>query len=241
MATGRRRDRALPDRLADRIHKRVMDGEIPIGSWLRQEHLAREFGVSRTPIREAIRQLQAIGLVEVVPNRGAAVRAPSSRDIREAYVVRAELEGLAARIAAERLDEAGLRSLRDAEQLFERTAEQFAVLQRDARAEQAARREWVRANDRFHETVQRAAGNRRLVRAIADGHRASPRSLTALPLIEEPSLLARNVAEHRAIREALERRDPDGASEAMRTHVLGSGDLVAAFFARRAAGGDPAR
>src|SRR5438045_2449155 len=68
---------------------------------LRQETLAAEFGVSRTPVREALRKLQATGLLVVTPNKGAVVRAPTVRELREGYVVRAELEGLAAGLAAE--------------------------------------------------------------------------------------------------------------------------------------------
>ena len=76
---------ALVDRLAATIHARVLAGDIPSGSRLRQESLATEFGVSRTPVREALRKLQADGVVELEPNRGAVVRGPSSREVREAY------------------------------------------------------------------------------------------------------------------------------------------------------------
>jgi len=89
-------DPALVDRLAATIRSRVLAGEIPTGSWLRQESLAAQFGVSRTPVREALRKLQATGLVQLEPNRGAVVRGLTEREIREAYEVRAELEGLAA-------------------------------------------------------------------------------------------------------------------------------------------------
>ena len=77
-----------------------MSGEIPVGARLRQEHLAAEYAVSRTPVREALRKLQATGTVLLRPNQGAIVRGPTVRDIREAYEVRAELEALAAELAA---------------------------------------------------------------------------------------------------------------------------------------------
>ena len=93
---------ALVDELAATIQARVLNGEIPTGTRLRQESLAAEFGVSRTPVREALRKLQANGIVEVQPHRGALVRRPSAREVREAYEVRAELEGLAASLAASR-------------------------------------------------------------------------------------------------------------------------------------------
>ena len=82
----------LVDVIAHEIQTRIMTGVLPIGTRLRQEALAHEFGVSRTPIREALRQLQATTMIDLQPRRGALVRGPSPRDIREAYVVRAELE-----------------------------------------------------------------------------------------------------------------------------------------------------
>jgi DNA-binding GntR family transcriptional regulator len=112
---------ALVDELAAQLQGRVLSGEIPKGTWLRQETLAAEFGVSRTPVREALRKLQASGLVEMRPKRGALVRMPNARDVREAYEVRAELEGLAARVAATRLHDEELQRLREAQELFRRS------------------------------------------------------------------------------------------------------------------------
>jgi len=83
--------RALVDKLAAELQARVLSGELPAGTRLRQEALAEQFGVSRTPVREALRQLQAAGIVELRPRRGALVRGLSPREIRDAYEVRAEL------------------------------------------------------------------------------------------------------------------------------------------------------
>jgi DNA-binding GntR family transcriptional regulator len=109
---------SLVNRLAATIQSRVLSGEIPTGMRLRQETLASEFGVSRTPVREALRKLESSGLVLVEPNRGAVVRGPNARDVREAYAVRAELEGFAAENAVARILDDQLESLRDAEKLF---------------------------------------------------------------------------------------------------------------------------
>src|SRR5580765_1341058 len=103
------------------LQARVLSGEIVTGTRLRQEALADEFGVSRTPIREALRKLQASGLVELQPHRGALVRAPSAREIRDAYEVRAELEGLAADLAAQRIHQRQLDGLREAQAEFRET------------------------------------------------------------------------------------------------------------------------
>ena len=111
-------DAALVDRLAATIQARVLSGEFASGSRLRQESLATEFGVSRTPVREALRKLQAAGIVQLEPRRGARVRGPSAREVREAYEVRAELEGLAAALASERMRDEELYRLRAAQELF---------------------------------------------------------------------------------------------------------------------------
>ena len=92
-------ERSLVDHLASTIQARVLSGEIPSGTRLRQEAIAKEFGVSRTPVREALRKLQAMGVAQLQHNRGAVVRGPTPREVREAYEVRAELEGLAAELA----------------------------------------------------------------------------------------------------------------------------------------------
>src|SRR5919198_2007479 len=117
---------ALAERLAGELQAQVASGKLPLGSWLRQDHLAAELGVSRTPIREALRLLSARGVVELIPNRGARVRLPRLREIREAYVLRAELEGLAAQLAADLATHDQLDRLRDAERLFEDAVAAFA-------------------------------------------------------------------------------------------------------------------
>src|ERR1051325_3012113 len=111
-------DPALVDKLASDLQQRVLSGDIPSGTRLRQSALAAEFGVSRTPIREALRKLQAGGLVELQPHRGALVRGLSAREIRDAYEVRAELEALAAELAAVRIRHDQLDRLRRAQGQF---------------------------------------------------------------------------------------------------------------------------
>jgi DNA-binding GntR family transcriptional regulator len=119
-------DAQLVDHIVREIRDRVFVGTLPVGTWLRQEAIAAEFAVSRTPVREALRELQARGIVSLLPNRGALVRGPTLKEIREAYAVRAELEGLAARLAASRVSAADLDRLRQAEALFEGAAARLA-------------------------------------------------------------------------------------------------------------------
>lgn len=218
------------DRVAGAIQAQVLSGAVPVGARLRQEALAEEFGVSRTPVREALRHLQATGLVELLPNRGAIVRGPSAREIREAYEVRAELEGLAAELAAGRISDRDLLRLREAQALFREAV--ATLIARRARRPEPWRDEsvWVRANDLFHQAILDAAGNDRLSDTIADLHRSFPRDLTWAALSQSSGLLEENVEQHEAILEAIEQRDPDEARRRMIEHVRSAGELVTLRF-----------
>jgi DNA-binding GntR family transcriptional regulator len=229
---------ALVDELAAAIQTRVLNGELETGTWLRQESLAAEFGVSRTPVREALRKLQATGLVEVQPRRGALVRGLNAREIREAYEVRAELEGLAAELAATRVRDAELQRLRDAQALFRHSVAALLAWRDRAGADAPppdAYVEWNRGNDQFHLAVQEAAGNARLAATLADLHRSFPRDLTWLVLGENTRLLEENVAQHEAILEAIERHDAKAARRRMVEHVRRAGELVTRRFEERTA------
>ena len=221
--------RGVVDDLAAAIQSRIVTGEIPAGARLRQEQLAAEYKLSRTPIREALRKLQAEGTVELVPNQGAVVRGPTVRDVREGYEVRAELEGLAASLAATWITDEHLSELREAEELFRRAIEDSPPGPVDGPHGQA----WVRANDQFHEAIQAGAGNQRLRRTIVDLHRAFPRRLTWGALQSDSRLMAENVEQHREILVAIERRHADEARDAMRRHVLRAGELIARWVEQR--------
>jgi DNA-binding GntR family transcriptional regulator len=245
---GRRVQQAvLVEEMVQALEADIATGVIPVNSWLRQESLASEFDVSRTPVREALRVLQERGMVEVVPNRGALVKGPTSRDLREAYVVRAELEGFAAELAARWIRDDELRRLREAEELFQRSVDAFVNDPEspeghadplahpsddpDGYPDQAS---WMQANDLFHRSVQHGAGNARLQRAIEDLHRSFPRNLTWTALSGDSRLLTDNVAEHRRICTAIEERDPEAARELMSEHVTRAGELVVMWFERQA-------
>jgi DNA-binding GntR family transcriptional regulator len=237
MSQGVDERRALVDKLASQLHARVLSGELPSGTRLRQEALAEEFGVSRTPVREALRKLQADGLVEVEPNRGAVVRGLSPREIRDAYEVRAALEALAAQLAAERATRQQLERLEHAQGEFRAALERTATRRRGGR-EVGVReiRLWGSANDEFHQTIHEASGNDVLVGTLAQLHRNFPRDLSRLVVSESTAMLEANVREHKAILEALSRHDAPAASELMRQHVSRAGGLVTLRVEQRAAG-----
>ena len=224
----------IVDHLTATLQARVLSGEIPSGSRLRQEAIAREFGVSRTPVREALRQLQALGIARLEHNRGAIVRAPTPRELREAYEVRAELEGLAAELAATRILDEQLARLHEAQRLFRRSIE--TLIERRRRGREQTRwdddSDWVRANDLFHQVIQEAGANGLLLRTIADLHRSFPRALTWSALSESSALLEENVRQHDGILEAIEVRDPDESRRRMVEHVRSAGELIAHRFER---------
>ncbi|HEX3550668.1 MAG TPA: GntR family transcriptional regulator [Candidatus Elarobacter sp.] len=137
--------------LADRLREEILAGSLPAGQPLPQEELSARFGVSRSPLREALRALEAEGWIEYRPNRGAVVAGVSEHDLREVYGVRRILEAGAVRLAVARLDAA--------------TLERVRALERSMRAETDAAA-FVATHRRFHLALYEAAGNARLVEAI---------------------------------------------------------------------------
>jgi DNA-binding GntR family transcriptional regulator len=228
--------RALVDHLAAQLHARILGGALAPGTPLRQEALAEEFGVSRTPIREALRKLQAAGLVDLQPNRGAFVRGISPREIRDAYEVRAALEGLAAELAAGRVQHEQLERLHAAQEQFREALARTIDLRRSGLVVgEYETAHWGRANDEFHQVIQEAAGNDVLVATLTHLHRSFPRDLSRIVVGESSKLLQENVAEHEGILDAVERGDAAAARELMLRHVRRSGHLVTLRFEQKAA------
>src|SRR5437868_11616975 len=111
-------DSTKADNIALVIEEAIVSGEHAPGTVIRQYQLSEQFNVSRTPVREALRRLAALGLVSFVPNRGVRVRTISRDELHEAFMVRAELEGLATEVAAARMTAEDLAELEEAELQF---------------------------------------------------------------------------------------------------------------------------
>jgi DNA-binding GntR family transcriptional regulator len=221
---------ALVDEIAAAIRKRIMSGQIPIGAQLRQAELATELGVSRTPVREALRQLHTSGLIEVVPNRGAVVRVPSPWEVRDAYEVRAELEGLACERAVTRINERELEELRAANQSMH-----DEVAKPSADTEPGSEPPTVELNDAFHTLIHRVADNEWLARAINEINQAFPRNVSWLVLAGNQRQREENVAEHDRIVDALAAGDAATARAEMRAHVKNAGEQLARWYEDRSA------
>ena len=145
------------DDLALALEEAIVSGEIAPGTVLRQEQLSEQYKVSRTPVREALRRLAALGLVQFVPNRGVRVRTLSREELREAFLVRAELESLATELATPKITAEGLAALDEAEQRFSELTLELRRRAREGTQDGALVASWVHANHAFHDVIYAAA------------------------------------------------------------------------------------
>lgn len=185
-----------------RLLDEIRSGALAPGARLREIELAARLGISRTPVREAIRQLESDGLVTHLPRQGATIRSLDHAEVVELYEMRAVLEGTAARLAA--------RAASDIE-----LAELAALNAELATAPAGAQAREI--NRIFHRTLIEAARNRFLIKAMS----ALQKTLLILgpTTLAEPDRAVAAVAEHGAVLEALRARDGAGAEAAMRAHV----------------------
>ena len=137
-------DSTKADDIALVIEEAIVSGELAPGTVLRQEQLSEQFNVSRTPVREALRRLAALGLVSFVPNRGVRVRTLSREELREAFLVRAELESLATALATPRMTADDLRRLDEAELRFSVLTLELRAKARSGVEDNALAIEWMK-------------------------------------------------------------------------------------------------
>ena len=201
----------LREQIKDVILQRIVAGEYSPGERLVETRIAQELGVSQAPVREALRDLEQLGCVVHEPFRGCSVRAFSAEELLEAFPVRAALEALAARLAAERITEDEL--LRLAE-----------LLQRmRAAAQRGDAHDQSQANASFHATIVRAARNPTLERQWSF---LEPFSRTYLT-VSQPGLDLLALSErHVPILEALRARDGEAAAAAMHQHLMDAAELL---------------
>lgn len=197
-------------RAYDHIRRSILDSTIPVGTALSEYKLAQEIGVSRTPVREALKRLEQEGLVRAVARRGTFVADLSVCDIVEIYQVRIQLEGLAARAAAERMKPTEVDDL-------------IAELDRSEKQSKRGRLESAREHDRrLHKSIVEATSNGRLARILAtledQVHRIRQRAMSHTPRVPA------SLAEHRAVLQAIKKRDGAAAEKAMRDHLQAARD-----------------
>lgn len=204
----------LADQVKERILEGILDGEFPPDSRIVETQVARALGTSQAPVREALRGLEALGLVEITPFRGARVRRPSKREVIEAYAVRSTLEGLAARLAVPRMtddDLAELAGYLDEMRAAARHGDGHVLAEADAH---------------FHSRIVELADNGTLEKVWRSLEPFSRTYMTlAMPGADPP--WSANL--HAPILEALEQRDVDAIVAALREHF----DAVSESMARR--------
>ena len=194
----------------------IVRGQLTAGARLFEHELAARMGISRTPIREAIRQLEREGLVTIHPNRDTIVTAFTSSDVREIYQFRAAIEGMGASLAAEMVH--GLVGIAP---LFQILATMEAAL--TAREQQ----DYLEGDIAFHDAVVEASGNSRLLEARLRVRDQTRRYLAfPLPRLSIDSM-RRNLAEHTRIAEAIRDGDSALAEKRMRVHVIYNGERIA--------------
>jgi DNA-binding GntR family transcriptional regulator len=188
-----------------RLKEQIISGDMAPGSRLIELNIAADFGVSRTPVREALKRLAAENLVLADPARGMIVHAPDTGEIEDVFIVREALDGLAARLAAHRITPSELARLR-------------LIVDTMREAIKAERREQILiSNQRFHDVIYSAAGNPMLARVASD-LRDFVRRFTTLPFAS-PDRVEHVLSEHEQILAALEAHDPEAAQLASNGHL----------------------
>ncbi|MGH8959122.1 MAG: GntR family transcriptional regulator [Acidimicrobiia bacterium] len=210
----------LSEQIADEIRAAILSGRFRPGERLMEEVLATEFGVSRNPVREALRQLSAAGFVEVVPRHGASVATLGVQSVRELFEVRSALEAVMARLAAERITP----------DLTAALAELVAQGQRAANNQQLD--DLPDLNTAFHNAVARAAGNSRLV-VLNETVRDTIQWVYARALRERA---IDSWKEHTALFEAIKSRDATLAAHLALDHINRAEAAYLAAMARHDGG-----
>lgn len=196
---------SLGEQVFEELEAGILNGKIKPGEALVEMKLSAELGVSRTPIREAIRMLEQKGLVEVVPHRGAVVLGVNAKDLEDIYTIRMYVEGLAARWAAENITGEQLKDLAEIVDLQE-----FYQMKQSA----------MKINDldsRFHERIYQYSGSRTLRHTLSELHHMI-HWFRELSFASE-GRAEKAIEEHRQILEAIAKRDCDQAEQLMTRHI----------------------
>jgi len=204
--SGAHGDGSLRATVLNDLEQAIINGEYKSGDSLSELMLSQKYGVSRTPVREALRQLELEGLVQLVPNKGATVIGVSEKDIDDIYAVRIRIEGLAARLCAENATEEELQAL---ERLCD--LQEFYLLK--GKTEQL----W-QLDGEFHNTIFEASRNRPLRSMLSSFHSYISRARSNS--MRSADRAAHSVDEHRAILSAITVHDGDRAEQLMTEHII---------------------
>jgi DNA-binding GntR family transcriptional regulator len=203
---------SVVERLFERMRTHIIEGRFAPGQRLVEADLTEQFGISRGPLREAVRRLAAEGLVDITHNRGARVKRLDHGEVIALYEVREVMEGLAARLAAERASTAERKEIKS---VFDEMAK--ALKANDVRG-------YIGLNSRFHALIMQAARNPALDSALT-------RLQTPVLRVQFESMMTRDVVnesfeEHRGIVEAIAGKNAEQAERLMRHHIRRSREMI---------------
>jgi DNA-binding GntR family transcriptional regulator len=195
----------LRDVVFNTLREAILKGELKPGERLMEMHLANKLGVSRTPIREAIRMLEQEGLAVTIPRKGAQVAKMTEKDLQDVLEVRDALDALAVICACERMTDQQFMELKEAMKVFEAATKKDDV------------RNVVEADEAFHDVIYAAAANPKLENIINSAREQMYRY--RYEYVKNPSVYTQLIEEHRAIIDGFERRDVEFLKNIMHVHL----------------------
>ena len=202
----------LRDVVFNTLREAILKGDLKPGERLMELQLASKLGVSRTPIREAIRMLEQEGLAVTTPRKGAEVAKMTLKDMEDVLDIRDALDELAVRIACQKISDEQLKQLEDMKELFEKSTQTGNV------------KKIAEADVTFHDVIYEATGNPKLVTLLNNLREQVYRY--RVEYIKDPKNYPTLIAEHEAILESLKNRDVKNAVEAMHVHVANQAEAV---------------
>jgi DNA-binding GntR family transcriptional regulator len=203
---------ALYEEVAERLRQRIFSHELKPGAWVDEQAIAEQYGISRTPLREALKVLASEGLVNLKPRRGCYVTELSPKDISDIFPLMAMLEGRCAFEATENADNADRARLQALHEALEQAARDGDIPR------------FFEANQEFHLAVQAITGNRWLLQIIQDLRKVL--KLTRMHSLSAEGRLQQSLEEHRAIIDAMLKGDAAQAESLMRNHLLAGREAV---------------
>lgn len=206
------RHQTLREKILETIREAILKGSLKPGEKVAEPELAERFGISRTPIREAFRQLESEGYLTVIPRKGAVVTSLSERDVAEFYSIKSILEGYAARIASERLSDKEIERLETINGRLEQLAREGDV------------KTFFRVHNEFHELFIKAAGNEKLYELIS--HLMMKFNRPRMASLSLPGRMEISVQEHRKIIDAFKSKDGERADNLVRKTAAYGGQVL---------------
>jgi DNA-binding GntR family transcriptional regulator len=197
---------SLRGRVFNKLREDILSGVYQENEELKENTIGTELGVSRTPVREALRQLELEGLVTMIPNKGAYVTGITQKDIHDIYVIRSYLEGLCAKWACEHITEAQIEAL-----------EEILYLS-DFHARRSHYEQLVELDNKFHELIYKASGSKILEHVLSDFHHYVERVRKIT--LAMPSRAKESSKEHAAIVDAIKKRDKELAEALAHEHII---------------------